>query len=127
MRLSEAILLSIGAVNNQRYQFFNPDRWEDTDGPCGCVLGTALYSMGLRQKDGRFGITSGGDEISYFRAIEQLWPWTRKNNIATEMAVRHARGGSRESIAAWIATIEPQEESVGLTLLTQEEPAHVSA
>lgn len=56
-KLSEAILLGIGLVRNERRTYLHE---RPLQGPCGCALGTPLYALG-------------------------------------------------ESIAAWVATIEPQE------------------
>ena len=113
-KLSEAILLSIGVVGERR-DFYLID---DNDRPYGCAIGTALYSVGLRYGD--------------LSSLYQFWPWTRgaclagqetsvysqryprippeQWTIAHEISHRHVVGASREAIAAWIATIEPQEE-----------------
>ena len=96
-KLSEAILLSIGVVKEQRDIYLKTD-----SEPCGCAIGTALYSVGLRYGD--------------LSSLYQFWPWTRQaysygiRTIAQEISRRHIAGASREAIAAWIATIEPQEE-----------------
>lgn len=107
MKLSEAILLSIGVVKN------DPKTWLAgyPDCPRGCAIGTAIYSEGKIQeyeKAMRDGIV----------ICEQLWPWTRQLSnkllnlsIAQEISYRHQTGESREFIAAWIATIEPQEDT----------------
>ena len=122
MKLSEAILLSIGAVKEIRSNFFIPD------GPCGCALGTALYSTGLRKRlPGEY--TNG---TQYFREIERLWPWTKavigdgSRTIAEEISYRHVNGQSRESLAAWITTIEPPDSPTPAPV-TQEEVREANA
>ena len=117
-KLSEAILLSIGAVRERRDLFLIDD-----NGPCGCAIGTALYSVGVRYGD--------------LSSLYQFWPWTRgacpagqETNIYTqryprippeqwtishEISHRHVVGTSREAIAAWIATIEPREDIANAT------------
>lgn len=106
MKLSEAILLGIGAVRNDKTTFLR-----FSNGLCGCAIGTAIYSVGKHREflEGRPGIDM----------CHELWPWTKALykegsaiSIAEKISTRHYFGESRESLAAWIATIEPQEEPV---------------
>lgn len=106
MKLSDAILLGIGAVEERRNVFFLPkelNRDSDYSRPCGCAIGTALYSVGMRSS------CSSVDE--YVAAMQAHWPWVTLDCFL-HISGRHAYGESRESIAAWIATIEPQDEPV---------------
>lgn len=119
IKLSEAILLGIGAVREERLQYLNLHGFGGRPGVCGCAIGTALYAVGCR-------IVYGRDvPVCYTRAMEKLWPWTKTGSIVSAMSLRHIRGETRESIAAWIATIEPQDESVDSVLSSQEELQHV--
>ena len=95
MKLSEAILLSIGAVDNEPRLFLSTNR----DKPCGCAIGTALYSLGETE----YTVTS-----SWIVALQRHWPWL-SYELGVEVSTRHSSGESRESIAQWIASIEPQE------------------
>jgi hypothetical protein len=104
MKLSEAIRLGIGAVKNDASVFLIERRKE---GPCGCAIGTALYSVG--EKYSCEGIAD----------CERYWPWTKKDDISFQISSRHFKGESRESIAAWIETIEPQEAKCTTTQTTQ--------
>ena len=100
-KLSEAILLSIGVVRERRDLYLIDD-----NGPCGCAIGTALYSVGVRND-------------AHLSFLYKFWPWTNQaysskvwwvKTIGREISRRHYKGATREAIAAWIATIEPQEE-----------------
>jgi hypothetical protein len=109
MKLSEAITLSIGVVNNNPSIFLAMNDWSGVPGPCGCAIGTALYSAGYR---------SIYELVSWngVDALIKVWPWTAQKladgrSIAGTISDRHSDGESRESIAAWVATIEPQEVS----------------
>lgn len=99
MKLSEAILLSIGAVKNDPTVFL-VSKWGD---PCGCAIGTALFSIGMT------------DSLSGIDECHQTWPWTAQrfmgqhDSIAHEISMRHSNGESREALAQWVATIEPVE------------------
>ena len=100
MKLSEAMLLSIGIVRN------NISWFHEMDGvPCGCAIVTGLYSVGQAELTNQY----------CERALHRVWPWTREksdrrySDIANEISLRHFNGESRESLAAWIATIEPAE------------------
>jgi hypothetical protein len=98
MKLSEAIRLSIGAVEETRMTW------------CGCAIGTALHSLGKKPRyfDEHYGFDGPVQQII------ELWPWTAEkcgmdSSIAMAISNRHSRGESRESIAAWIESIEPQD------------------
>ncbi len=113
MKLSEAIILSIGMVTNYRSAWLLPG----DNGPCGCAIGTALYSV-----FGEAAIHAG----SGIDRCHAEWPWTRnkwhcheEHSIAHEISHRHYKGESRESIAAWIATIEPAEVPVAVPAETE--------
>lgn len=108
MKLSEAILLGIGAVEERRNVFLlvHPH-------PCGCALGTAFYAAGKADEYKQLPIAMD----SAIRFCQSLWPWTARPvepgspiTVAGRISSRHFHGESRESIAAWIATIEPQDE-----------------
>ena len=96
MKLSEAILLSIGVVKEDRTTYFE----SSIEGPRGCAIGTALYSIGYHNWIN-----------NYIETVERVWPWTR-NGIADEISARHVCGESRESLAAWIASVEPKEDEL---------------
>lgn len=106
MKLSEAILLSIGVVRNARSWFYVID-----GEPCGCAIVTGLYSVGGEQAASR-------TLISCSEALGEYWPWTskimpdRSVSYAAEISMRHYGGESRESIAAWVAIIEPEEGGI---------------
>ena len=104
MQLSDAILLSIGTVKEDRSRFL----LQTNNEMYGCVIGTGLYSEGVRSMHLSDGIT----------LCHKYWPWTRQSynekrpfycTIAHEISRRHISGESRECIAAWIAGIEPSE------------------
>ena len=105
-KLSDAILLSIGIVRERRDLYLIDD---DNNDPCGCAIGTALYSVGIR----------GYADLSL---LFSFWPWTRHASpsgmgwtIAREISQLHYEGATREAIAAWVATIEPQEDIANAT------------
>src|SRR3990167_9015095 len=101
MKLSEAILLGIGLVKNDRGTF----GYIDSSGQCqGCAITTALVAIGKFDQNIHEG--SAG--------LHRFWPWTACNSkefmncpISMEISHRHYMGESRESIASWVATIEP--------------------
>lgn len=108
MKLSEAIVLSIGVVRNDSTLYFSPDGWLNGPGPCGCAIGTALYSVGVRSwVDLKSGRPDDWTHEIYYR-----WPWTVHDKIAAALSHRHTRGESREALAAWIATLEPVEDDM---------------
>src|SRR5678809_21729 len=101
IKLSEAILLGIGAVKNEHKTW-----WRDNEGELsGCALCTALYVVNALP-DWKF-----SDYI--YEAMYKQWPWTRSKrpmkhvDIAKEISQRHFKGESRESLAAFVASIEP--------------------
>lgn len=103
MRLSEAIRLGIGAVTEKRELYLDVK----PGSVCGCAIGTALYALGYKDI---YDIASSGVE-----ATMTIWPWTREKytadgetdwHYAKEISVRHYRGQSRESLAAWIEQLE---------------------
>lgn len=104
MKLSEAILLSIGVVKENRRKFLH----ETYEGPCGCAIGTGLWSVGHRDDHTSVsGIFDGIDRC------EREWPWTKEYSlgnitIAHRISKRHIDGESRESLAQWIATLEQE-------------------
>lgn len=111
MRLSEAIRLGIGVVQDDRNLWlFVPE----VGCPHGCAIGTALYSVGVRTvlEYPELVERGNGREI-----CEIIWPWTKATSaeneymtIASLISFRHHCGESREAIAAWIESIEPKEE-----------------
>ena len=112
MKLSEAILLSIGAIRNEPLQFFNPNGYRSKPGACGCAIGTALYSMGLRVQSRKLpGYENIWCQQAYWELMKQYWPWLH-DELISEISCRHTAGESRESIAKWIATIEPEEAGI---------------
>lgn len=119
MKLSDAILLSIGIVEDDQWI------WLHDEPPSGCVIGTALYSMGMKTRDLA---TVGIRELMY-----EYWPWLAvdkslrytKADIVGELSHRHFGGASRKELAAWIASIEPPE--VGTPIMAPTEEAHVTA
>lgn len=126
-RLSEAILLGIGAVRENRDVFLAGTSHD----PCGCALGTALFIVGEKP-------TAEGIDLTH-----KYWPWTRMEvqcpdgekfpslvfpsklwtcdyvdhrfrtvaNIISHLHYNHH--WTRERIADWVATIEPQEDAHG--------------
>src|SRR5678809_1403200 len=105
IKLSEAILLGIGVVKNERKTW-----WRDNEGELsGCALCTALYAVNALPK------YQFSDYV--YEAIYEQWPWTRSiiptkyTDIAREISYRHFSGKSRESLAAFVASIEPQEHT----------------
>jgi hypothetical protein len=116
MKLSEAMILGTGMTSETRWTFIS------SNGSC-CALGAALWSKGHRR-------SNNGSE-----AIRE-WPWLSRIDIpcpACHMLCESPTGDgstvkflishlhfterwSRQHIAEWIATIEPQEE-------TTEQPA----
>lgn len=125
-KLSEAILLGIGAVKEDRKLFL---RFDNNHNPCGCAIGTALYAIGHDTKH----LMSDPTGSIWVKEVTELWPWTASRSqspifsnlrdIAQEISDRHLMGESRESIAAWIASIEPKDEPVieSLQLTTNKE------
>ena len=107
IKLSEALLLGIPAVKENRNTFLSED---NPQCPEGCALGTAVYAVGVRAKDMRYrGFSvNNANPVKVYDKIIELWPWVTMKR-AKEISVRHTYGESRESIAAWIATIEPQD------------------
>lgn len=106
MKLSEAIVLSIGAVRNYRAS------WMKYDGDilCGCLVTTALFSIGKLD-----------DAEQGSKALHTYWPWTARPGtdfginspcpFAMILSGYHYAGQSREALADFVATIEPQEVS----------------
>lgn len=105
MKLSEAILLGIGSVKNDSSLWLSFD-----EHPCGCAIGTAIYAAGKQTMYEQMGYDG-------ILTCQALWPWTLNPSpqneyitIASHISLKHGDGESREAIAAWIATIEPQDE-----------------
>jgi hypothetical protein len=113
MKLSEAIRLGAGAVKEDRAVYLSMNRPD----PCGCALGTAMYAMGARSM------------LDYYDGTFKQWPWLALPgpkcpececlhhgtddipSVAFTISVLHcAHKWTRERIAAWVATIEPQEQ-----------------
>jgi hypothetical protein len=109
-KLSDAILLG-STMGPQGYGSFS---MTDKDAPCS--LGGALLAVG------RF--TSDPDEA--YEIVKELWPWTNQQtfpcpdncgnhrvgfNLTWHLNDTH--GWTRERIAAWVATIEPETPSAG--------------
>lgn len=98
MRLSEAILLGIGFVPENRSHFLMNG--------CGCAIGAALRAIGYEDS-----INGGAD-------CRKEWPWTAEKhgyemNIATMISVKHyCYKESRKSIAIWISSLE---DKLGIT------------
>ena len=102
MKLSQAIRQSIPLVREDRECYYE----YDID-PHGCVIGTAMYSMGNRE------------QLANYDCLSEYWPWTENKinhypgwlnyTVAQSMSLRHIKGESRESIAEWVALIEPKE------------------
>lgn len=105
MKLSEAILLGIGAVDNNRMIWWSTNV---SGVPSGCALGTALYSVGR--------ITNTKEQPTVysthiFSMCQLEWPWISKEKLNC-IIQRHFKGESREEIAQWIASIEPQDQPI---------------
>lgn len=111
MKLSEAILL--GSVGTEQACGSLMTR----DGKT-CALGAALVATGY-QFSGK-----DRDDLLGYMTVEQQWPWARN---PVEHPVRHTfgqdaidiiwslndnYGWTRPQIAAWVASIEPQDEQV---------------
>lgn len=103
MLLSQAILLGIGGVENERHHYLRTIKGQ----LCGCAIGTALWSKGYIES------------IDGIEDCHQEWPWTAlpydKNvyiSVANNISALHFMGGSRESIAAWVAE---KERELGIT------------
>ena len=90
IKLSEAIRLGIGLC-------------EQTTGWEGCALGTALRAVGVHRY-----IWVYGNPITYVNA---LWPWLTSTQRVQIEALNGFREilHTREEVAAFVETIEPQE------------------
>lgn len=123
MKLSEAIRLGttiIGPVRGVYFQF-------DGDNVCGCLIGTALYAVGYKPSRARK--YSFMDTYEMHERLITAFPIAgvrvtcpicqsigRLALIAEHLYEIHKL--TREAIADWVATIEPQDEPV-----TQPEPS----
>ena len=122
MKLSEAILLGSTVVKNDRMTYL---RIIDPECPEGCAIGTGLYAVGERLSPHGLCVFTTDEAMT---TLYKHWPWTerlsgkyhckipegyiREITIGEEISTRHVCGEPRESIAAWIASIEPQEAQV---------------
>lgn len=115
MKVSEALRLGIGVVEDDK------TLWLRTY-PCigGCAIGTILYAVGFCVQD----IINKGVRA----CLDETWPWLKvpsgmqykSQDIVSELSHRHYHDESRESLAAWLASIEPQDNSAaGESLKTE--------
>lgn len=105
MKLSEAIRLSIGVVTEVRNCYLVP-RWTDDGNKywCGCALGTAGYSIGLRD-------LCHPDDARLFEAFPLLGTMVEKGpyygTLAQVISCLHYKGHmTREEIAQWVESLE---------------------
>jgi hypothetical protein len=115
MKLSEAILL--GSISTKQGFDFT---CIDPDCATPCVIGTAMYAVGIHL---------GSDEAknNAFSMFWETWPWLRQmvngNIVRFKHPMKKYEAGvtqilyslndtfrwTRPQIAAWVATVEPQE------------------
>jgi hypothetical protein len=111
MKLSEAILL--GSIDSPQ-GYGNGAMFKESKAKC--ALGTALHAVGQSPSFVEYNLFN-----SPYNIVMTIWPWTETMYLdhpveGRRVSVIHAIyslndncGWTRPQIAAWIATIEPQE------------------
>lgn len=114
MKLSEAIRLSIGVFNEQREIFMCRDGYGGVPGPCGCALGTAAYSVGMRVLMCHI----SKELAAHFPILlhKVSWPifghyFPMERELRDWISVSHFRGMSREAIADRVEQLERELEA----------------
>ena len=101
MKLSEAILLGSSIVVENRMSFGTKmgDTWY------GCAVTMAVVAIG----------ETPDPYVGSF-LLQRYWPWTSELfedfPISMEISHRHCNGESCKSIAAWVASIEPNNDTM---------------
>jgi hypothetical protein len=109
MKLSEAILL--GSVSSEQGQGTNSMFRESVKK---CALGAALHAEGTAP-------SRNDDDNNPYRVVRETWPFVteyilhpiegkKRDLLSIIYNLNDCHGWTRPQIAAWVATVEPQEE-----------------
>lgn len=128
MQLSEAMKIGAMALRPVHGPLFS---WTDGEICAACALGAAVYAAGAVKE-------RGFDGLDTLNALGRIWPWTETQRWAHPIDgyqgsmkfliidLFEHRGWTREQIADYIATIEPQEDAAIAIAQQQERPKLVT-